>query len=118
MTVAQSSVVRELKEMYIKPEGLAISVDEFYPTRHQGSKEERMRAILQPRYDNNAVWHYRGGNCQMLEEELLQAKPAHDDIKDALAAAIDVSVPPLSLSKRRTDNNVIYSSRFGGVSFR
>lgn len=119
MTVAQAAVVRELKEMYIKPEGLALSIDEFFPTRHQGSKEERMAAILQPRYDNNAIWHYRGGNCQLLEEELLQSKPAHDDIKDALSAAIDVSIPPIHAGTRRnTSNNIIYSSRFGGVQFR
>lgn len=119
MTVAQSAVVRELKEMYIKPNGLALSVDEFYPTRHQGSKEERMHAVLHPRYDNLSIWHYRGGSCQILEEELVQSKPPHDDVKDALTSVIDIAVPPMHAGKmRRVDNNVIYSSRFGGVAFR
>jgi hypothetical protein len=55
----------------------------------------------------------------LLEEELLQSKPAHDDIKDALSAAIDVSIPPIHAGTRRnTSNNIIYSSRFGGVQFR
>ena len=119
MTVAQAAVVRELKEMYIKPAGLALSIDEYYPTRHQGSKEERIRAVLQHRYDNMSMWHYRGGNCQALEEELMQTKPAHDDIKDALAAAVEIAVPPLALGHKRTrDRNVVYDSRFGGISFR
>ena len=46
------------------------------------------------------------------------AHPPHDDIKDCLAAAIDVAVPPKFHSNRQKKNeNVIYSSRFGGVRF-
>lgn len=119
MTVAQSMIVRELREMYIKPEGLALTIDEHYPTRHEGSKEERIRALLQHRYDNKSMWHYKGGNCQLLEEELVQVKPPHDDIKDALASAVDIAIPPIHMGNRRSENsNIIYSSRFGGVSFR
>ena len=119
MTAGQAAVVRELKEMYIKPVGLALSIDEHYPTRHEGSKEERIRALLQHRYDNMGMWHYRGGNCQALEEELKQVKPAHDDIKDALAAAVDIAIPPIHTGRTMVRRqNVVYDSRFGGVSFR
>lgn len=115
VTVAQQAIVRELKDQYFKPHGLALSVDEYRPSRQEGSKEERMRAILQPRYENMSIWHYQGGYTAALEDELLQAHPAHDDLKDALAAAIDVSVPPRGLGRSRVDGNVIYSPRFGGV---
>ena len=118
MTAAQSAIVRELKDQYIRPYGLSLSVDEFYPTRHQGTKEERISSILEPRYENQTIWHYQGGDCSALEEELMQAHPAHDDIKDALASAIDISVPPRGMSRRSSESNIIYNTRFGGVAYK
>ena len=119
VTVAQQAIVRELKESYIKPRGLSLSVDEFRPNRQQGSKEERMAAILEPKYDNLQVWHYKGGHCQTLEEELVLKHPPHDDIKNALADAMDIAVAPKRNSmSQQYDGNVIYNSRFGGISFR
>lgn len=115
-SAAQATIVRELKDQYIRPFGLALSIDEKAPTRHEGTKEERVMAILQPRYQNQTIWHYRGGACQLLEEEIVQKHPAHDDIKDALAAAIEISVAPKDMSRlRRVEGNVIYP-RFGGVN--
>lgn len=118
VTVAQQAIVRELKESYIKPRGLYLSVDEFRPNRHLGSKEERMSAILEPKYDNMQVWHYKGGNCQTLEEELVLKHPPHDDIKNALADAVDIAVAPKRRQLQEYDGNVIYNSRFGGIAFR
>lgn len=118
VTAAQAAIVRELKDSYIKPNGLFLKIEENRPTRHQGSKEERIAAILEPRYDNLSIFHYKGGNCQILEEELVTRNPPHDDVKDALAACIETAVKPSSnlLHKKKT-NNVIYHSRFGGVGF-
>jgi hypothetical protein len=117
VTAAQKAIVKELKHSYIKENGLAISIDEHSPTRHQGSKEERMRAILEPRYDNLSIWHYHGGNCQMLEDELMHEHPPHDDIKDALANAIEIAVPPSARGQSRNTNVVNFNSRFGGVAY-
>jgi hypothetical protein len=118
VTAAQAAIVRELKDSYIKPNGLMLKVEEFRPTRHQGSKEERIAAILEPRYDNLSIWHYKGGNCQILEEELVTNNPPHDDVKDALAACIETAVRPSSNAlNRKTSNNVIYNTRFGGIGF-
>lgn len=115
VTVAQAAIVTELKAR-IREKGLAISIDEHRPNRHQGSKEERMDAILKPRYENLAVWHYRAGNCQLLEEELQMSHPPHDDIKDALASAIEIAVPPVRRYEQdQNKSKVIYHSRFGGV---
>ncbi len=117
-TAAQSAIVQELKDSYIKPHGLMLKVEEHKPTRHQGSKEERMSAILEPRYDNLSIWHYKGGNCQILEEELVTNNPPHDDVKDALSACIETAVKPSNnMLNRRTTNNVVYNARFGGVGY-
>lgn len=119
VNVGQAPIVKELKESYIKPHGISLSVDEYRPSKHEGTKEERIASLLEPRYQNLSMWHYKGGNCTLLEEELMLAKPPHDDIKDALASAIDICVVPKSrLNKDKIKNNVIYSSRFGGVRFR
>jgi phage terminase large subunit-like protein len=118
VSVAQQAIVRSLKEDYIATHGLAIKVIEVRPTRHQGSKEERMAAILEPRYENMQVWHYRGGNCQVLEDELVTSNPPHDDVKDAFATAIDNLVKPAnSMRNRKREGNVVWHSRFGGRSF-
>lgn len=116
-TAAQSIIVKELKNNYIKPNGLALSVEEFTPHRYLGSKEERMAAILEPRYDNLQVYHYRGGNTQLLEDELVTNFPPHDDIKDALASCIEIAVKPQLRSYRHEDNSVIFHPRFGGRAF-
>lgn len=118
VTVAQQAIVRELKESYIKPNGIALSVDEYRPNRAQGSKEERISATLEPKYDNLQIWHYKGGNCQSLEEELVMKHPPHDDIKDALAASLDIAVAPRKQLYR--DTNVVSFGahpRFGGISY-
>jgi phage terminase large subunit-like protein len=118
VSVAQAVIVQDLKDNYIRPYGLSLVVDEYRPSRWQGSKEERIMAVLEPKYANHQIWHYMGGNCQALEEELIFANPAHDDIKDALASAVDFAVAPLDLYKLKKEsaNGFEYHSRWGGVA--
>ena len=118
VTVAQMAVVQELKDSYIKPNGLSLSVDEYRPSKSEGDKQERILAHLQPKYDNLQIWHYRGGNCQILEEELTMAHPPHDDVSDAFANAIAIAIAPKrNAGKLVKRDNVIYNSRFGGCSY-
>lgn len=119
VTVAQAIIVRDLKDKF-RADGLPISIDEHRPTRNEGTKEERIRAALEHRYDNLSVWHYKGGYTDVLEEELILARPAHDDIKDALASAVEVAVKPKrSRAPESIRSNVVqFNSRFGGVAFR
>lgn len=117
-SVAQAAIVKELKETYIKREGLSLKVDEYRPSKNEGTKEERIASTLEPRYDNLAMWHYKGGNCNLLEDEIILAKPPHDDIKDALTAAIDITVAPKAHARKKSRNNIIYSKRFGGISYK
>lgn len=115
VTVAQQAVVNELKESYIKPNGIPLSIDEYRPNRHEGDKEERMAAILEPRYENLAIWHYRGGNCQILEEELVMRRPPHDDVKESLANAISISIIPRQRSASMNVTQLNVHPRFGGL---
>ena len=116
VTAAQMAIVKSLKQDYISVHGLGLKVEDVRPTRNQGSKEERIDAILSPRYDNGQIFHYRGGNTQVLEEELTLHNPAHDDVSDALATAIDKCIKPSRNLHRRTsqNSNVVWHSRFGG----
>ena len=117
-SVAQGMIVKDLMDSYIRPQGIPLSIDEHRPNRHEGRKEERIAATTLPRYDNNSIWHYRGGNCQTLEEEIIAAKPEHDDVVDCLTAVIDILRPPARNTMRKRVDNVIFDKRFGGVSFR
>jgi len=116
---AQKMIVEELKRSYIRPNGLALALDSHSPNRASGAKEERIAAMLNPRYENNSIWHYRGGNCSLLEDELVVERPPHDDIKDALTAAVEIAVPPSNMgasANRRHKEKIKYHSRFGGVA--
>lgn len=117
VTAAQVVIVRDLKENYIRKNGLSLSIEEYRPSRWQGSKEERIMSILEPKYANRQIWHYPSGNCQVLEEELIYTNPSHDDVKDALSSAIDFAVPPLNVFSHTKANTqqFNYHSRFGGT---
>lgn len=118
VTAAQQVIVNDIKANHIRRHGLALVVEDFRPTRALGSKEERIRGVLHGRYTNKQIWHYMGGHCQTLEEELVLSKPPHDDIKDCLASVIDMAVAP---SYQRTSamsdrSSTFINSRFGGIS--
>lgn len=119
VSAAQQVIVNDLKANYIRPYGLALAVEEFKPNRHEGTKEERIYATLQPKYQNLQVWHYMAGNCQMLEEELVLQNPPHDDIKDALTSAIQIAVPPSHGREGYERENPLAKAmthgRFGGI---
>lgn len=119
VSVAQQVIVKDLKENYIRPHGLSLSIEEFRPNRNSGTKEERIEAILQHKYHNRQMWHYSGGNCELLEEELRQQRPTHDDIKDALASCVEICVPPTHnafISNRKSFQREASHGRFGGYN--
>ena len=120
VTVAQAVIVRDLKDK-LREEGLSLSIDEYRPTRNEGTKAERIAATLEHKYENMSVWHFKGGYTDVLEEELVLARPAHDDIKDALASAVSIAIKPKrarSSGEFAQSNILPFNSRFGGISFR
>lgn len=119
VTVAQAIIVKDLK-MKMREEGMSLSVDEYRPSRSEGTKEERIASTLEHRYDNGVMWHYRGGYTDVLEEQLVLARPPHDDIKDALASAVSIAVSPKGRRQggSSSQSNLATHSRFGGVAFR
>lgn len=120
VSVAQKVIVEDIKR-YVKKDGLRLSVIEYRPTRTEGNKEERIAANLEHRYDDYKMWHFEGGWTQILEEELVLARPPHDDIKDALASAVSITTPPSSnkgssIGDFLTGGNNLFNKRFGGVA--
>lgn len=118
VTVAQKVIVNAIKD-FVKKDGLRLSVEDYRPSRHEGSKQERIAAALEYRYDNLEMWHCEGGWTDVMEEELVQARPAHDDIKDALASAVEISIPPAKSagsSIKDFMSGLKTNSRFGGVN--
>lgn len=111
VTVAQQVIVSSLKDK-LAENSTRLVIEDYRP---QAKKEERMMAILRPLYEDHRVFHYRGGNCELLEEELKQLKPAHDDIKDALANAISIAVAPKQQRYQRFSQPRQAMSRFGGM---
>lgn len=117
VTVAQAAIVESLKTDHIRPHGVALSVDDHRPTK---KKEERMEAALQPKYSNLQVWHPQGNALvSILEEELVLRYPAHDDIKDCLAAVLEITIPPsfmgMGTVTSATRTQEYYNKRFGGI---
>lgn len=119
VTVAQVVIVEAIKD-YVKDRGLTLSIVEYRPTRQEGTKEQRIAAALEHRYEDSKMWHFEGGWTNVLEEELVLARPPHDDIKDALASAVSILIKP-----QRSSGNSLQDfmptasrSRFGGIAYR
>lgn len=114
-TVAAQRVIVEQFKEYMRKENTFFTIDEYNPPRNM-KKEERIASILEPRYSNGAIYHYKGGNCQTLEEELIMSNPEHDDLKDALASCVEICKPPTNTRRWKKDDNVyqMYHPRFGG----
>jgi hypothetical protein len=118
VVAAQDVIVKDLRTNYIQRFGLGLVVEDARPTRHEGTKEERIAATLEPRYSNRQMWHYQGGLTQTLEEELVMSNPPHDDIKDCLSIAVQAAVAPsTAFSRPRNEQAKMFTShsRFGGV---
>lgn len=115
-TAAQDVIINTLKDLYIKQHALALTIEKHKPNRNDGTKEERIYYTLKPWYSEGKMFHYEGGNCQLLEEELAKKMTSHDDIKDALHTVIEIAKPPTKMfgggqAKQRAQKSF---NRFGG----
>jgi len=119
VTAAQAVIVQSLKDKCTE-EGIHCKIDDHRPSRHDGAKKERIDAALTPKYEGGKMYHFKGGMCTLLEEEVLLDNPDHDDIKDTLSAGLSSEHvrkprrPSRQAEAQRMNSNVKYHSRFGG----
>ena len=112
VTAAQSVIVKQIKEM-LSSRGITLAIEENRPMK---DKDERINSVLQPLYEDHKIWHYKGGNCELLEYELKNAHPEHDDIKNAVSDAVEIATPPISTNYVNRNIRIPTAiGRFGGA---
>lgn len=115
-TNAAGSLIAQEIENHVRRNGGSLVVERRAANSRTMGKLENWASVLEPRYHSKSVFHARGGLTPVLEEELVSAKPRHDDLKDALCAAISIAKPPAvqhKLQEYVSEDNVV-QGRFGG----
>jgi len=112
---AGANIIANFIKERIREEGLRLTLDAKNTSSGSGKKEQRIAAALEPRYENGDMWHYKAGLIMELEEQLVQERPPHDDLKDALAAAVEISISPARFATNRKVVPLATHPRFGGV---
>lgn len=109
-------VAEELKTL-LRKNGAALSIIGKAATGNEGKKEEKHQALLIPRIKNGGFYIFRDGLASVAIEEIVLAKPPHDDLKDVLTTAISISKPPSrSRTVEATNVRIKFNKRFGGRS--
>lgn len=119
ITVETNSIGKQVKqalENLSYENGVRLIVEGVSKSWKDGSKAERHAAILEPRYRQHKVYHYKGGFIPELEEQIILARPRHDDLEDALCIAVEGARPPSksTLGAPVESNNVVTHPKFGG----
>lgn len=109
-------IAEEIKDRVRKNNNF-LAVEDKAKTKHDEAKALRHASILEPLYFNYSVFHFRGGLIHEYEDQVLLERPPHDDLEDAVCAAIEVVKTPKE--RTQTKSNVIpfqvASGRFGGI---
>jgi hypothetical protein len=110
---AQQGLIVEQIRDYNRKRGVYYTID----TKNQiTNKDIRIMTNLEPRYAEGMILHFRGGLCQVLEDELQATKPPHDDISDALASCIEIaSAPARHHNQTNKVANISFHPKWGGV---
>lgn len=111
---AQKMVAQNLADQ-LKDKGVRCPVEFYVPPATEGGKEVRIMNTLEPAYRSRSVYHYKGGNAQLLEDELLMQRPPHDDLKDSWFMTIDSMKPFIARNIQQNKKVVNFHPRFGGV---
>lgn len=104
-------------QAYIRQEGRHLIIDPNYVAASQGKKFERHASVLEWRYKQKTIKHFRGGLTPDLEDEVIMARPRNDDLEDALCAAVEIGKTPSNRGRRtgiKRNNVIVANSRFGG----
>jgi len=110
-TNAQQGLVVEQIRDFNRKRGVYYTIDRV---NQVSNKQVRIMANLEPRYAAGHVLHFRGGLCQILEDELQSTKPAHDDVSDALASVVEIASAPQERAHKKV-SNIVYHPKWGGV---
>lgn len=116
-TNAGGSFVKNELERLIRQNGDVLSVEGKSVQKSAGSKNERKGATLEWRYADQRIWHFKGELNSELEDQIILTRPRHDDLCDALLAAIEIAKAPgkrVRGSVRTMESNIVYDRRFGG----
>ena len=110
-------LVAEDMKVQLENRGVRIPIEIHNPgTVH---KDIRNLNVLEPAYQSQSVFHYRGGTAELLEEEIVSVNPAHDDLRDAWAMCLDPSF--MKVTKRmkviKRSNVLKFNSKYGGVEY-
>ena len=101
----------------LRRDGYSLIVDGKSPPRGV-TKFERHASITIPRYEQNIVYHTKGGWTHELEDQLIKERPAHDDLLDVMTMAIETLKKPqgagLMIRHSNEDRVIIANDRFGG----
>lgn len=110
-------IAQEIKDR-VRKNNSFLAVEDKAKTKHDEKKQQRQAAILEPLYINDSVFHFRGGLINEYEEQVILERPPHDDMADAVCAAIEILRPPVNLDDmddRPSNVFVIPNKRFGGI---
>lgn len=108
----QNLIVEQIKD-FNRARGIYYSIDTI---NQRIEKQLRIMANLEPRYAEGVIFHFRGGNCQVLEDELSSTKPAHDDVSDAFASVVEIASAPSRRAVSTAPALVKYHPKWGGIS--
>jgi len=109
-------VANEMKRL-LRNNGASLVVEGKAATGNEGKKEEKHAAVLIPRVKNGSLFMFKGGLTPVAIEEIVLARPAHDDLKDVLTLAISNAMAPARPRYvQDTKRKVKFNSRFGGRS--
>lgn len=113
-TNAGGKVVANFIQDEARRQGHSLVVKHQPKNQVHGSKEERNDQLFGPLYRNKSVYHTKGGYTRDLEEELMLARPPHDDLKDAIWISVSNSkrVAKPKFATNRTKSVVNAESRF------
>ena len=116
-TNAGGKLVKQELERLLRLNGQTLIIDAKATTTKDGAKAERHAAVVEPRYRSGSILHFKGGLTPELEEEVFLERPRHDDLEDALCAALEIAIVPGVMQNMRVGSNtggVVIHPRFGG----
>lgn len=112
-SVAGANVIVKFIQEQVRETGIPCSIVGDTPAK---DKAERRAVVLEPLYDAAITFHTPGGLTRIYEEQITLARPAHDDIADAVVNATAIARVPRRTRQRSSNvSELTAHPRFGGI---